>query len=543
MDVRGEAAIRPAASIAIVGVGALCGQHIAPARPRLPQDMHSAGGALPAPFALMRRALARHSAAVIRLLASRPVAAPEAREPGMATAIPRGRGPATVLVVRGRDRADLIRRLDVVAARVSRLPEAGLHDFARELHAGRLGPGGNEHGGNRPGGNEPGSARAALVASDPLQAAALASRAAAILRTSGHRPVRAWPGGQPETRLTVPDARLSPPEARLPVPECIPAPAGVYVSEGARGRVALVFGGLACTSLDHSATLAASLATITAVQRLGVTGSVAVGYGLGEIIGLAWAGAITRGEAARLAAFRAEVLRPLAGRATMARIHADRKTVARLLDGVTGVSLAVDEGPRQQVVAGPVPSVRLLPYRAAGLDVPVRLLGAACGLHSAAMRPCVAPMAAVAAGTRFAVPARRLISSVTGIDFAISGDPAGLLAAQLERPAKLAAALLRAGAEADIALLATPDEELAAAAAACCRVPVIQPPLEADGRLAPDVLAALVTSGAIDRPQPFLPGPRPTGNGGNQPLRRVATRGAVSASEPAPGSELLVPVP
>ena len=152
--------------------------------------------------------------------------------------------------------------------------------------------------------------------------------------------------------------------------------------------------------------------------------------------------------------------------------------------------------------------MRILPRRAAGLDAAVEVLGGTCALHTPAMRPCVAPMAAVAAGTRFGTPVRRLISSVTGIDFALSGDPAGLLATQLERPALLASALQLASVEADLVLLAARDEQLAASAAACCRLPVTGPLLEADGSLAPEVLAVLFTSGAIGNPQPFLPGPR-----------------------------------
>jgi enediyne polyketide synthase len=189
----------------------------------------------------------------------------------------------------------------------------------------------------------------------------------------------------------------------------------------------------------------------------------------------------------------------------MARVRADQETIARLLEG-SGLVVAVDEGPRQQVVTGPTPSVRMLPYRAADLGVTAEVLPVPCGLHSPAMRPCVAPMAAVATGTRIGTPRRRLISSVTGLDFAPSGDPAGLLARQLDRPAQLAAALALASAGTDLVLLATPDPALAEAAAACCAVPVIQPPLDLDGRPGLELLAALYTAGAISSIRRYLPG-------------------------------------
>jgi len=276
---------------------------------------------------------------------------------------------------------------------------------------------------------------------------------------------------------------------------------GIYLSEGAGGQVALVFGGLAWTSAEHVRTLSTSAATIEWGRRLGIDAAVAAGFGLGEIIGLAWAEAITHDAAGRLAALRAEILRSMGGLTSMARVHADRETTVRLLAG-TQMVRAVDEGPAQQVVAGPLPSVRALLHRAVELGVQVDPLSATCGLHSREMWPCVPPMAAIAAGTAVGPLRRRLISSVTGIDFALSGAPADLLARQLERPALLASAITLASAEADVVLLATPEAALAEAAMSCCDVPVLLPPLDTGSDPAPDVLAALFTAGVIDGARP-----------------------------------------
>jgi enediyne polyketide synthase len=427
----------------------------------------------------MQRTLARHSAAIRSMLVAASSRRPRSDgSPAATRAVQRPAWPgttwsgtawpATILEIAGQDRTQLIAELDRVAGAACRLGGHSLDQLVRGLQP-DPGVAGRPQAGSGP-------ARAAIIGSDPRELAALARAASAILRTSADRPF------------------LSRPQ----VP-------GIHLSEGARGRVVLLFGGLAVTSLEHSAALARSAATLAAVDRLGVEPCVAVGCGLGEILGLEWAGAITLGEAARLAALRAELLRSADGNAAMARVHADRKSVARLLEG-SGLVVAVDEGPRQQVVTGPTPSVRLLPYRAADLGVTAEVLPVPCGLHSPAMRPYVAPMAAVAAGTRIGTPRRRLISSVTGLDFALSGDPAGLLARQLDRPAQLAAALALASADADLVLLSTPDPALAQAAASCCAVPVIQPPLDLDGRPGLELLAALYTAGAISSVRPSLPG-------------------------------------
>ena len=171
----------------------------------------------------------------------------------------RDRLAATILEFASRDRAKLIAELDRVAGAACAL---GGHSLDRCVHSQPQA--------------ESGPARAAIIGSDPRELAALARAASAILRTSAGRPL----------------------PSRPQVP-------GIHLSEGARGRVVLLFGGLAVTSLEHSAALAGSAATLGAAARLGIEPCVAVGYGLGEILGLAWAGAITLGEAARLAALRA----------------------------------------------------------------------------------------------------------------------------------------------------------------------------------------------------------------------------------------------
>jgi hypothetical protein len=417
-------------------------------------------------------------------------------------------GATMIVAVRGRDRADLIARLAEIAVRGADLAGPWRRGFAPDQPA--LGAATALACASRPvtasvaAGpalpSAPGSpaddrARAALVGGDPAELMALAGRAAEILRSSGPGPLRSWP-----RRVT----------ARPAAPGGGPATPGIYLSEGARGRVALVFGGLAWTAAEHVNTLSTSAATIAWARRMGIDARVAAAFGLGEIVGLAWAEAITHDEAARLAALRAEILRSVGGLTSMARVYADHETTARLLAG-TQLVRAVDEGPAQQVVAGPLPSLRALPHLAAGQGVDVQLLNATCGLHSADMWPCVPPMAAIATGTPIGPLRRRLISSVTGIDFALSGAPADLLARQLERPALLASAISQASADADLVLLATPEMALADAAMSCCRVPVLLPPPDASSDPAPEVLATLFTAGVADGGWPApapLPGTR-----------------------------------
>jgi len=422
----------------------------------------------PASYQRLRQLLAVESAAIVdRLAAAKPTAPTALPERGTKRLTVRAgaSGAPMIVALQGRDRAELIARLEEIAILAATEPAM----------AAASGTGPSARAGDD-------GARAALVAGGPAEVVALARQAADILRAGGPGPLRSWPQRDRTGHTPVGSGRAVP---------------GAYLCEGGRGRVALVFGGLAWTSAEHVSALSTSAATIEWAGRLGIDAAVAAGFGLGEIIGLAWAEAISRDDAARLAALRAEILRPMGGLTSMARVHADRETTARLLAG-TALVRAVDEGPAQQVVAGPLPSVRALPHRAVSLGVQVELLSATCGLHSREMWPCVPPMAAIAAGTPVGPLRRRLISSVTGIDFALSGAPADLLARQLERPALLASAISLASADADLVLLAVPEPALAEAAMSCCDVPVLLPAVDSGSDPAPDLLAALFTAGVLD---------------------------------------------
>jgi enediyne polyketide synthase len=389
----------------------------------------------------------------------------------------------TVVAVRGVDGDDLAVMLDAVAVAAERLSGAELREFALKLAATPAAP--------------TCRARAAIVAADPGQLAGRARRGAAMVRAN-------------------PDART--------------AGTGIYLSPDAGGRVVLLFPGLASTAVEHSAVLSASMATLDAAERIGVHARAAVGYSFGEVTGLAWAGAITFGEAARFAAHRAQVIRAISGRTAMARVLAGPSTVTRLCDG-TGLTLAAQEGSGQHVVAGPVSEIRDLPQRAAVLDADVALLNTTHALHSPAMASSVAPMRAAVAGLRFTTPRRRLVSTVTGLDVTGPAHPCELLASQLARPALLAGALALACADADLVLLTARDPSLADVAGGG-RVPVVQAPLEQRSGLAMTALAAFYAAGAIESLRPFLPEPGPvTVPGGEEPESASPAGGDSPAAE------------
>ncbi len=269
--------------------------------------------------------------------------------------------------------------------------------------------------------------------------------------------------------------------------------------------VVVVFPGLADAAGGHCGMLAASLEALGTLDRLGVRPATGVGYGLGEIAGLAWTGCVPAAEAARLLAHYGQVLRACAcGPAAMARVGADAE-VASALCAPGGLHICAYEGPRTHVLTGPVSGVREMTRRAGLLGVPVEVLDGTVPLHSPAMARCAAPVRSILAGTCFAPPRRRLMSTITGRLITSDDDIVSLLARQVSLPVRFSQAMSQAAEGADLIVTAGPDAGLAAAAAECGGVPAVAIGVRGDASLA-EAVAALFAAGAVTDLTPFLAG-------------------------------------
>jgi len=119
------------------------------------------------------------------------------------------------------------------------------------------------------------------------------------------------------------------------------------------------------------------------LDAFGVRPTTGVGYSLGEITGLAWAGCIPAAEAARLWHSAARSCGPAPRDARDGRVAADGTWPARWSAG--RLDIAAYEGPRTHVLAGSTAGVRELTRRAAMLKVPVEVLDSAAPMHSSGL--------------------------------------------------------------------------------------------------------------------------------------------------------------
>jgi enediyne polyketide synthase len=382
--------------------------------------------------------------------------------------------PPSIFAWSGGDLGAVAERLDDIAVSAATLSAAELPELARQLAGGVLGAAG-----------QLAPLRVALTAATPSRLADQARYAAWLLRTGGTTSARTEPG--------------------------------TYVSAGAAGAVVVLFPGRAESPANQAARLAVSLEALRTLDLLGVKPVTGVGYGLGEITGLVWAGSLPAAEAARLVAQCGQVLRACGcGPVAMARVTADAE-VTRALCAPDLLHIAAYEAPRVHVLAGSPAGIRELARRSGSLGVPVEILVGPSAMHCPAMARCVAPLRSILAATRVSPPLRRLISTITGRLLTDADDIADLLARQVSLPVLFAQAMTKAAQDADLIVTAGPDAALAATAAGCCGLPAVAVPAlaqaglgepdgsdGADPAMSATMIAALFAAGAITDLLPFL---------------------------------------
>jgi enediyne polyketide synthase len=335
--------------------------------------------------------------------------------------------------------------------------------------------------------------RAGIVARDPAQLARRAGQAAAMLAGLG--------GGK---LLTAP---------------------GVFVSDGAGGRVGLLFtgqgapvptgpGALGCvlpeadfgtgeradgpvdTSIAQPQIFAASMAGLRWLDRLGVNAVAAVGHSLGEITALCWAGAFAEPDALDLVTFRGRVMSEEGEPGTgMAAVQAPAADVAALIDG-TDLVIAADNG-ASQVVGGPVGDLDLVLDRARAQGLRCTRLPVSHAFHTRAMLTAEWPLSNHLATMPMTAVSRPVYSTILGSEVTPATDLRRALAAQVTGPVLFRRAVELLARECDLLVEVGPGRSLAVLAADVTDVPAVS--LDAGGSAEGlcEVAAALHAIGAV----------------------------------------------
>jgi enediyne polyketide synthase len=254
------------------------------------------------------------------------------------------------------------------------------------------------------------------------------------------------------------------------------------------------------TAVAQPAILAHSLAGLWLLERLGVSGSVALGHSLGEIAALCWAGGCGAEAALRLAAARGRAMADHGESGAMASLGAPAAVAGELLEG-TGATIAAFNGPSHTVVSGAEDDVATVLARAAARAIAAHRLKVARAFHSPRVAAAAAELGRALAPIAWSALRRPVASTVSGTLLAPDADLAALLLAQVTAPVRFSDAMAAARPLADLWIEVGPGDALAELAAEILGQPVLAMDVGASSLGGPlGVAAALFAAGVpIDR--------------------------------------------
>ncbi|WP_223774321.1 type I polyketide synthase [Streptomyces sp. 135] len=143
------------------------------------------------------------------------------------------------------------------------------------------------------------------------------------------------------------------------------------------------------TELAQPALFALQCALIRLWREAGITPRVVAGHSVGEYAALYAAGALGIEDGLRLTAGRGALMRRHCAPGAMLAVPVAAHEAAELAAEVPGVELAVVNGPRSQVLAGPAAAVERLKTLLAARGVPARELPVRHAFHTALMDPAL----------------------------------------------------------------------------------------------------------------------------------------------------------
>jgi len=215
------------------------------------------------------------------------------------------------------------------------------------------------------------------------------------------------------------------------------------------------------TCIAQPCIVAASLAAIAVLERLGISACLAAGHSLGEIAALVWAGALAPDTALELAIKRGSIMASFgAPGGSMLRVALSARD-ASLLAQETGTVLACRNGDMEAVLSGSTDVIAAADAccRARGIDA--TRLAVSHAFHSPHMAAAAEAFAAALNDTPFQpVTDRVLFSTVSGALLEPQADIRGLLVDQLTKPVLFDAALDFFADETDVLVEVGPGQSL-----------------------------------------------------------------------------------
>ncbi|MFH8347680.1 type I polyketide synthase [Streptomyces sp. NPDC018045] len=149
-------------------------------------------------------------------------------------------------------------------------------------------------------------------------------------------------------------------------------------------------------------------------RHAGITPDIVSGHSVGEYAALCAAGALSVEDGLRVTAERGRLMRDHCARGAMAAVSADLDTVRDLTAEITGLELAVVNGARRHVLAGPVTAVDRLLTVLEERGIPAERLPVTRAFHTVLMDPVLDKFRELLDGVTFRPATTAFVSCLDG---------------------------------------------------------------------------------------------------------------------------------
>ncbi|WP_219692757.1 acyltransferase domain-containing protein, partial [Streptomyces anatolicus] len=201
------------------------------------------------------------------------------------------------------------------------------------------------------------------------------------------------------------------------------------------------------TDVAQPALFALQCALVRLWDTAGIAPRVVAGHSVGEYAALYAAGALSLTDGLRLTAGRGALMRRLCAPGAMVAVPVEVGAAVAVAAEVPGVELAVSNGPRSQVLAGPAAAMETLLALLAERGVPARRLAVRHAFHTALMDPVLDGLRELCAEVEFGPCEVPFVSGLDGRTRPVGWAPdADYVVRQTREPVRFADVLRELGA-------------------------------------------------------------------------------------------------
>ncbi|MEZ4323225.1 MAG: SDR family NAD(P)-dependent oxidoreductase [Myxococcota bacterium] len=201
--------------------------------------------------------------------------------------------------------------------------------------------------------------------------------------------------------------------------------------------------GLTDTRVAQPALGIVDLAAAEVLKRLGIQPDLLAGHSYGELVALAFAGALPEEHLLEVSEARGRLILEAAGDdpGTMAAVTADAAAVVKALGGAADVVLANLNSPDQTVISGPTAAIRAAVAKLEGAGLEVKAIPVAAAFHSPVVAGAAAGLSEVLAGVGLRTPDRPVYANRTAQPY--GDDVRETLSAQVAEPVRFAESVVQ----------------------------------------------------------------------------------------------------